>query len=85
MVVALLNSIPDIMKAEQQKLLLAGTIIAQLVHGGAMHTPWLGDVLCASPITFEQWRMLPGLALSVMVVMELQKWVRARFVIQTGS
>ena len=66
----------------RNKLLLGGTIIAQLVHIGAMYTPWLGDVLGASPVTIEQWLTLLGLALSVMFVMELHKWFRARFVIQ---
>ena len=65
----------------RNKLLLVGTVIAQLVHIGAMYTPWLGDVLGASPVSFEQWLTLLGLALSVMVVMELHKWIRARMTI----
>ena len=62
----------------RNKLLLVGTVIAQLVHIGAMYTPWLGDVLGASPVSFEQWLTLLGLALSVMVMMELHKWISAR-------
>lgn len=65
----------------RNKLLLAGTLIAQLVHIGAMYTPWLGDVLGASPVTFQQWLTLLGLALSVMFVMELHKWLRSKFAI----
>lgn len=65
----------------RNKLLLGGTVIAQLVHIGAMYTPWLGDVLGASPVTFDQWLSLLGLALSVMVVMELHKWIRSRYAI----
>ncbi len=61
----------------RNKLLLGGTVIAQLVHIGAMYTPWLGDVLGASPVSFEQWLTLLGLALSVMLAMELHKWARA--------
>ncbi len=63
----------------RNKLLLGGTIVAQLIHIGAMYTPWLGDVLGASPVTFEQWLTLLVLALSVMFVMELHKWYRSRF------
>ena len=63
----------------RNKLLLGGTVIAQLVHIGAMYTPWLGDVLGASPVTLEQWFELLILALSVMVVMEIHKSIRARF------
>ncbi len=66
----------------RNKLLLGGTIVAQLVHIGAMYTPWLGDVLGASPVTFAQWLTLLGLALSVMLVMEVHKWLRARFVMR---
>ena len=69
----------------RNKLLLGGTVIAQLVHIGAMYTPWLGDVLGASPVSFEQWLTLLGLALSVMFVMELHKWIRARFAIAHGN
>jgi magnesium-transporting ATPase (P-type) len=69
----------------RNKLLLGGTVIAQLVHIGAMYTPWLGDVLGARPVTFEQWLMLLGLALSVMLVMELHKWFRACFQIQPAG
>ncbi len=60
----------------RNKLLLGGTLIAQLVHIGAMYTPWLGDVLGASPVSFQQWLTLLVLALSVMVVMELHKLLR---------
>jgi Ca2+-transporting ATPase len=66
----------------RNKLLLGGTIVAQLVHIGAMYTPWLGDVLGASPVTFAQWITLLGLALSVLLVMEIHKWLRTRFLIQ---
>ena len=65
------------------KLLLVGTIAAQLIHIGAMYTPWLGDVLGASPVSFKQWLTLLGLALSVLLVMELHKWFRARLTITT--
>jgi len=69
----------------RNKLLLGGTIIAQLVHIGAMYTPWLGEVLGASPVSFSQWLTLLGLALSVMVVMELHKWFRFRFTIKPAQ
>jgi len=65
-------------KPLRNQLLLVGTVIAQAVHIGAMYTPWLSDVLGASPVSLGQWLTLLGLAFSVMVVMELHKWVRAR-------
>ncbi|TNF90363.1 MAG: hypothetical protein EP300_03310 [Gammaproteobacteria bacterium] len=54
------------------------------MHIGAMYTPWIGDVLGASPVSLEQWSTLLLLALSVMVVMELHKFIRARLVTTAG-
>jgi len=61
----------------RNKLLLMGTLIAQLLHIGAMYTPWLGDVLGVQPVSFLQWLGLLALALSVMLVMELHKGFRS--------
>jgi len=57
-------------------VLLFGTAAAQLIHIGAMYTPWLGNVLGAQPVSFENWLLLLGLALSVLLVMELHKLLR---------
>ncbi len=63
----------------RNKLLLFGTVLAQLIHIGAMYTPWLGDVLGAQPVSFQYWLMLLGLALSVLVVIEIHKLIRKKF------
>jgi len=60
-------------------VLLIGTAVAQLVHIGAMYTPWISDVLRIQPISLEQWLELLGLALSVLVAMELHKAFRKFF------
>jgi Ca2+-transporting ATPase len=65
----------------RNKLLLVGTLIAQLVHIGSMYTPWLGDVLGVKPVSFSQWLALLALAFSVMLVMELHKRFRSRHAI----
>ncbi|HEY5774725.1 MAG TPA: HAD-IC family P-type ATPase [Xanthomonadales bacterium] len=57
-------------------LLLFGTIAAQLVHVGAMYTPWISDVLRIRPISLQSWFELLLLALSVLLVMELHKLLR---------
>ncbi len=62
-------------------ILLMGTAIAQLVHIGAMYTPWISDVLHIQPVSLEHWLELLGLALTVLIVMELHKAVR-RWLIQ---
>lgn len=55
------------------KILLVGTLIAQLVHIGAMYTPWIKDVLHIQPVSPEHWLELLGFALTVLVAMELHK------------
>jgi magnesium-transporting ATPase (P-type) len=59
-------------------LLLFGTAAAQLVHIGAMYTPGLREVLRIQPVSPQHWLELLGLALSVLVVMELHKLLRSR-------
>ena len=54
-------------------VLLFGTVTAQSIHIGAMYTPWLGNVLGAQPVSLKNWLVLLGLALSVLLVMELHK------------
>jgi magnesium-transporting ATPase (P-type) len=58
----------------RNKILLIGTVAAQLVHIAAMYTPWIKDVLHIQPVSFGFWLELLGLALTVLVAMELHKW-----------
>jgi len=60
-------------------ILLIGTAIAQLVHIGAMYSPWISDVLHIQPVTPQLWLELLGIALSVLIVMELHKAIRRWF------
>jgi Ca2+-transporting ATPase len=60
-------------------ILLIGTAVAQLVHIGAMYTPWLSDVLHIQPISPQHWLELLGLALSLLIVMEIHKATRNWF------
>ncbi len=57
----------------RNRILLFGTLVAQLIHIGAMYTPWINDVLGIQPVSIEHWFELLGLALTVTVVMELHK------------
>ena len=59
-------------------ILLIGTAIAQLVHIGAMYTPWISDVLHIQPVSPQHWLELLGLALSLLIVMELHKAIRKK-------
>ena len=53
--------------------LLFGTLIAQLIHIGAMYVPWLNDVLGVAPVSLREWGALFGVALIILVVMEMDK------------
>jgi len=57
----------------RNRILLFGTLIAQLIHIGAMYTPWISDVLQIRPVSIEHWFELLGLALTVTIVMEIHK------------
>jgi magnesium-transporting ATPase (P-type) len=59
-------------------ILLIGTIAAQLVHIGAMYTPWIRNVLHVQPVSPAHWLQLLGLALTLLLVMEIQKAFRKR-------
>lgn len=62
----------------RNRLLLFGTIIAQLVHIAAMYTPGLRDILGIAPVGLDQWVALLGLALILLAGMELDKALRRR-------
>jgi len=57
-------------------ILLIGTAVAQLIHIGAMYTPWISDMLQLQPVSLQHWLELLGLALTVLLVMEIYKVVR---------
>jgi magnesium-transporting ATPase (P-type) len=57
----------------RNKLLLFGTIAAQLVHIGAMYTPGLREVLGLQPVSLELWAGLLAFALAILVAMEAHK------------
>jgi len=57
-------------------ILLIGTVIAQLVHIGALYTPGLREVLRVQPVTLGEWGMLLVIALSLFGIMEGYKALR---------
>jgi len=57
-------------------LLLFGTLAAQMIHIGAMYTPWLNDVLQIQPVTFEHWVQLLIVSTVVLFTMEAHKFIR---------
>lgn len=61
----------------RNRILFFGTIISQLVHIGALYTPYLKDVLGVSPVSLSDWMMLFVLGLSVLLVIEVYKVFRS--------
>ena len=60
----------------RNKLLLFGTLTAQLVHIGAMYTPGLRAVLGVQPVSAAHWMELLGIALAILAAMEVHKLLR---------
>ena len=60
-------------------VLLAGISVALGLHVAAMYVPWLQGVLAVEPPSDFDWQLLPALAVSLLVLMEMQKyWRRSR-------
>ncbi len=60
-------------------VLLAGIGVALGLHVAAMYVPWLQRVLSVAPPSLFDWLLLPVLAVSLLVLMEAQKyWRRSR-------
>ncbi|MFO7926503.1 MAG: cation-translocating P-type ATPase [Halobacteriota archaeon] len=57
----------------QSPILLTGTIVAFLIHLGAMYFPPAQAVLGTAPVSLQQWLVLGGVALSIAVAIELHK------------
>ncbi len=62
----------------KNRLLLFGTLAAQLIHITALYTPGLSTVLDARPVSLQLWLQLLGLALILLLVMECHKFFRRR-------
>jgi magnesium-transporting ATPase (P-type) len=54
-------------------ILLAGTVVAFLVHLGAMYAPPAQVVLETAPVEFDRWVLLGAIALTVAVAIEAHK------------
>ncbi|MEY2918997.1 MAG: hypothetical protein RL261_302, partial [Pseudomonadota bacterium] len=60
-------------------VLMAGVGVALGLHVMAMYIPWLQGVLAVAPPSFFDWLLLPALAVSLLALMEGQKyWRRSR-------
>ena len=62
----------------KNRILVFGTISAQLLHIGAMYIPGLSDVLGISPVSFLHWMQLLAAAFTILIIMELHKLIRKK-------
>ena len=58
-------------------ILMAGAILALLLHVVSMHIPVMQRLLGVEPIALGDWIWMLGLALSVLLVSEVHKWIWA--------
>jgi len=63
----------------KNKFLWMSVIVAQLIHVASMYTPFMQSVLDVQPVSLKMWTTLLLIALTLMVVMELEKFFRAKF------
>ena len=60
------------------KFLLIGTLLSLAIHIGGMYFPPTQFVLRLEPLTLETWSRLTMIAISVVVVVEIDKLIRRR-------
>lgn len=66
----------------RNQFLIFGTLAAQLVHIGAMYTPWLSNVLHIQPVSLNYWLDMLLIALIILIVMEVHKFLRNTYIKQ---
>jgi magnesium-transporting ATPase (P-type) len=59
-------------------LLILLVIFTQLLHISCMHIPFMQTVLSSQPVTFDTWLELAIIAIGLVVIMEIDKWITFR-------
>ncbi|RYD92119.1 MAG: ATPase, partial [Sphingobacteriales bacterium] len=66
------------MPLKNNYMLIGGIVLAQLAHISASYIPGLNTTLNLEPITFNEWILLLPTAVTVLLVMEVFKWIWRR-------
>jgi magnesium-transporting ATPase (P-type) len=66
-------------------VLIGGMLLAQVLHISASYIPGLNTTLQLDHITFSEWIKLVPTAASIVVVMEIFKWIRRRTSTRTDN
>ncbi|MEA2090909.1 MAG: HAD-IC family P-type ATPase [Campylobacterota bacterium] len=62
----------------KNKFLWISVIVAQGVHILSMYNPFMQSVLNLQPVSLEMWSMLLAIAIVLMAVMEIEKFIRTK-------
>ena len=62
----------------KNKFLWLSVIVAQGVHIASMYSPFMQSILDVQPVSLDMWATLLFIALTLMAVMELEKYFRAK-------
>jgi Ca2+-transporting ATPase len=62
----------------KNKFLWISVIVAQLVHIASMYSPFMQSVLNIQPVSLKMWGALLFVALVLMFVMEMEKFIRSK-------
>jgi len=60
------------------RILTVGVVVAFGIHMLSMHLPFMQELLRVAPVTWSEFGLMLLLSLSVLVTMEIFKWVRSR-------
>ncbi|MEA2048221.1 MAG: HAD-IC family P-type ATPase [Campylobacterota bacterium] len=55
--------------------LISLVIFTQFLHIASMHIPFMQNVLSVQPVSFDMWLELAVIALGLVLIMEIDKWV----------
>ena len=65
-------------KYKSSMFLILWVIFTQLLHLACMHIPFMQTVLSTQPVSLDIWLELAVMALGLVLIMELDKWIRFR-------
>ncbi len=57
-------------------MLISWVIFTQLLHIACMHIPFMQKVLSTQPVSIQIWLTLAVIALGLVIIMEIDKWLR---------
>jgi magnesium-transporting ATPase (P-type) len=66
-------------------ILIGGVIAAQGIHIGSMYIPFMQDLLGISPVSIKEWGILAGMALTILIVMEVFKLIKRKFALRKNN